>query len=223
MWSWPGPRSPVENPPYTEVARVSDLEKETIAMGALVNKRRRKKGPGAEEGSCRLPPLTEYPRGEIIGCHGNRNGSYYLRTCDPRDTRSCGGRGSSRKAVVAKDPDSKKSTSFTSMVGSPGSIYQPGWGVTNNCRLDTPATCQDMVDHIVPPLYFSELRHLPNDEFLNQYNTTLVRQVAMGSQLREKKLEALLEAEADMKDIAEAKNVELVKELESLRVQFYDL
>nr|GFD23794.1 hypothetical protein [Tanacetum cinerariifolium] len=34
---------------------------------------------------------------------------------------------------------------------------------------------------------------------------------------------SLLEAEADMKDTAKAKNVELVKELESLRVQFSDL
>nr|GEV35629.1 hypothetical protein [Tanacetum cinerariifolium] len=98
------------------------------------------------------------------------------------------------------------------MVGSPGSIYQPGWGVTNNCRLDTPAVCQDVVDHIVPPGYFSELRHLPNDDFLSQYNITLARQVAIGFQLREKhikNLEALLEAEADMKVAAEAKNVEL--------------
>ncbi|GKG19629.1 hypothetical protein Tco_0376728, partial [Tanacetum coccineum] len=31
---------------------------------------------------------------------------------------------------------------------------------------------------------FSELHHLPNDEFLNQYNINLARQVAMGSQLR---------------------------------------
>nr|GEW38135.1 hypothetical protein [Tanacetum cinerariifolium] len=102
---------------------------------------------------------------------------------------------SSRNAVVTEDPDSEKSDSFTSM---------------------------DMMDHIVPPGYFSELRHLPNDEFLNQYNTTMARQVAMGSQLREKhikNLKALLEAEADMKDIVEAKNVELVKELESLRAQ----
>nr|GFB82229.1 hypothetical protein [Tanacetum cinerariifolium] len=136
-----------------------------------------------------------------------------------------------QKAVVTKDSDSKKSTSFTSMVGSPGSIYQPWWGVTNNCRLDTPTACQDMVDHIVPPGYFSELRHLPNDEFLNQYNTTLARQMAMGSQLRlrfeqETKLlkkPALLEAEVDIKEAAEAKNVELAKELESLRVQFSDL
>ncbi|GKD54885.1 hypothetical protein Tco_1288272, partial [Tanacetum coccineum] len=68
--------------------------------------------------------------------------------------------------------------------GSPGSIYQPGWGVTNNCLLDTPDACQDMVDHIVPPGYFSELRHLPNTDFLSQYNIKLARQVAMGSQLR---------------------------------------
>nr|GEX48687.1 hypothetical protein [Tanacetum cinerariifolium] len=38
-----------------------------------------------------------------------------------------------------------------------------------------------------------------------------------------KNLEELLEDEADMKDIAEAKNVELVKEFESLCIQFSDL
>nr|GEX81656.1 hypothetical protein [Tanacetum cinerariifolium] len=152
------------------------------------------------------------------------------------------------KAVVMKDPDSEKSTPFTSMVGSSGSIYQPGWGVTNNCRLDTAAVCHDMVDLIVPPGYFSELRHLPNDEFLNLYNTTLARQVAMGFQprlwfeqetkllkkvvaqvaRRDNKIEArekhirnvkaLLEAKVDMKGAAEAKNVELANELESLRM-----
>ncbi|GJX98407.1 hypothetical protein Tco_0355426 [Tanacetum coccineum] len=67
------------------------------------------------------------------------------------------------------------------------------------------------------------------------------RQVAMGSQLRlrfeqeaveeevhglrnqTKSLEALLEADVDMKKAAEAKNAKLTKELESLRVQFSDL
>ncbi|GKE37509.1 hypothetical protein Tco_1460914, partial [Tanacetum coccineum] len=44
----------------------------------------------------------------------------------------------SKGAATAGDPDSEKFSSFTSMVGSPGSIYQQGWGVTNNCRLDTP-------------------------------------------------------------------------------------
>nr|GEY34963.1 hypothetical protein [Tanacetum cinerariifolium] len=131
---------------------------------------------------------------------------------------------SSRKAVVTKDPKSEKSTSFTSMVGSTGTIYQPRWGMTNNCRLDTPDACQDMVDQIVPPGYFSELRYLPNDEFLNQYNTTLRRHVAIGSQLRlrfEQKTKLLKKAIAQ--GATEAKDVELAKELESLRDQFSDL
>nr|GEW29228.1 transposase (putative), gypsy type [Tanacetum cinerariifolium] len=120
----------------------------------------------------------------------------------------------SRKAVVTKDSNSEKSISFNSMVGSPGSICQPGWGVTNNCRLDTPATWQDMVDHIVPPGYFSELRHLPNAEFLNQYNTTLARQVAMGSQLRlQFEQETKLLKKAVAQGAVEAKNVELAVEL----------
>ncbi|GJU48063.1 hypothetical protein Tco_1217618 [Tanacetum coccineum] len=143
--------------------------------------------------------------------------------------------------------------------------------MTNNCRLDSPEACQDMVDHIVPPRYFFELRHLYNMEFLSQYNMNLARQVAMGSQLRlrfeqevrllkkatakiarhdqkiqareeeikkldkeirslrtvetevhglrnrTQNLETLLEAEVDMKKVAEAKSVDLAGELESLR------
>ncbi|GKE11391.1 hypothetical protein Tco_1414942 [Tanacetum coccineum] len=110
-----------------------------------------------------------------------------------------------------------------------------------------------MVDHIVPPGYFSVLRHLPNDDFLGQYNINMARQVAMGSQLRLrfeqeakllkkavarvaiqdqriqareveiKNLETLLEAEADMKKAAEAKNAKISKELGSLRIQLSDL
>ncbi|GJV56947.1 gypsy type transposase [Tanacetum coccineum] len=76
-----------------------------------------------------------------------------------------------------------KST-FPSVGGSSRGIYQSGWGMTNNCRLDSPKACQDKVDHIVLPEYFSELRHLHNTEFLSQYNMNLARQVAMGSQLR---------------------------------------
>ncbi|GKD44558.1 hypothetical protein Tco_1269203 [Tanacetum coccineum] len=174
-------------------------------------------------------------------------------------------------------PESGRSTSVPSVVGSPGSIYQPGWGMTNDCRLDTPDACQDVVDHIVPLGYFSKLRHLPNADFFNQYNINLARQVAMGSQIRlrfeqkvrllkkarskiarrdqriqvreeeikkldqelqslravesevhdlqnqKKNLKTLLEAEVDMKKAAEAKNAELTKELDSLRVQFSDL
>nr|GEU78305.1 transposase (putative), gypsy type [Tanacetum cinerariifolium] len=67
----------------------------------------------------------------------------------------------------------------------------------------------------------------PSD-FLDQNNITLARQVAMVSQLRlrfeqeTKNLKSLLEAEVDIKKSTEAKNVELAKELDSLRAQFSD-
>ncbi|GKD39209.1 hypothetical protein Tco_1259416, partial [Tanacetum coccineum] len=123
-------------------------------------------------------------------------------------------------------------------------------GVPNDCRLDTLEACQDVVDHIAPPGYFSKLRHLPTDEFLSQYNINLARQVAMGSQLRLrfeqeakilkksmaqvarrdqriairekhiKDLEAQLEAEINMKKAAEVKNSKVTKELEDLRMRF---
>ncbi|GKE78573.1 hypothetical protein Tco_1544693, partial [Tanacetum coccineum] len=80
-------------------------------------------------------------------------------------------------------PNSGKSISL-SLGGSPTGIYQPGWGVTNDCRLDTSKACQEVVDHSVPLGYFVELRHLPNSEFLGQYNMNLARQVVQGSQLR---------------------------------------
>ncbi|GJS56230.1 hypothetical protein Tco_0629592 [Tanacetum coccineum] len=172
----------------------------------------------------------------------------------------------------AESPDSGRSSSVPFMVGSLSDIYQPGWGVTNDCCLDTLAACQDLVDHIVPPGYFSKLRHLPNADFLSQYNINLAQQVAMGSQLRlrfeqevkllkksrskiarrdqrnqireeeirkldqeiqslramesevhslqnqTKNLKTMLEAEVDMKKAAEAKNAELAKEIDSLRV-----
>nr|GEU94920.1 hypothetical protein [Tanacetum cinerariifolium] len=119
--------------------------------------------------------------------------------------------------------------------------------------LDTPEACQDLVDHVAPPGYFSELRHLHNDDFLRQYNVNLARQVAMGSQprlrleqeakllkksvaqvaRRDKKiqareheiknLEALLEAEADIKKAAEYKNAKLSQELDNMRALFSNL
>nr|GEV48123.1 hypothetical protein [Tanacetum cinerariifolium] len=119
--------------------------------------------------------------------------------------------------------------------------------------LDTPEACQDLVDHVAPPGYFFELRHLHNDEFLRQYNVNLARQVAMGSQLRLrfeqeakllrksvaqvarrdkriqareheiKNLKALLKAEAGMKKAVEDKSAGLNQELEDMRARFSDL
>nr|GEV81751.1 hypothetical protein [Tanacetum cinerariifolium] len=159
---------------------------------------------------------------------------------------------SSQGIAVAEEPGSENA-SFPTEVGSPGSVYRPKWGVTNGSLLDTPEVCQDFVDHAAPPGYFAELRHMPNDEFLWQYNVNLAQQVAMGSQLRLrfeqeakllkksvaqvarrdkriqdreleiKNLEALLETEAETKRAAKEKNVELMRELEDVRAQFSGL
>nr|GEW79117.1 hypothetical protein [Tanacetum cinerariifolium] len=201
--------APVGNPPYTEVAPEPYLEKETVAMGALVNKRRRK-------GARARRKQMHYPRKCLLSRHKSRvkKGSKLLLK-SLRNTRMTGhglrlaiikcaeftelrqvfvdvvsagiakgmseglkhgvdhGKAkvdlaaieaydskadtkyvtafhalkdlkyplfnpleklkdapidvtiSSRKAVVTEDHEFEKSTSFTSMVGSPGSIYQP--------------------------------------------------------------------------------------------------
>nr|GFC69682.1 hypothetical protein [Tanacetum cinerariifolium] len=153
---------------------------------------------------------------------------------------------SSQGTTTTGDPESENA-SFASVVGYPDSIYRPEWGVANGSMLDTLEACQDLVDHVAPSGYFSELRHLHNDDFLRQYNVNLARQVAMGSQLRLrfeqeakmlkksvaqvarrdkriqarddeiKNLKALLEAETDMKKAAEEKNTKLSQELENMR------
>ncbi|GJV47881.1 hypothetical protein Tco_1438093 [Tanacetum coccineum] len=240
-----------------------NLEREVTAMGPLVNKRHRKRDQrkslvamGLGVDSTIPTPIPQETPADVIG----PDLLFYARP-------------SSKGTAAAEDPESEKSTSFTSLAGSPGGIYQSGWGVTNNCRLDTPEACQDMMDHSVPPGYFFELRHLPNPEFLSQYNMTLAWQVAMRSQLRlrfeqevrlrreatakiarrnqriqareeeikkldeevqslrvveteahglrnrTQNLETLLEAKVDMKKAVDAKNAELVKELEILRTQ----
>nr|GEX72862.1 hypothetical protein [Tanacetum cinerariifolium] len=159
---------------------------------------------------------------------------------------------SSQGIAAAGDPESEN-VSFPAEGGSPGSVYQPEWGITNGSLLDTPEACQDPVDHVAPPGYFFKLRHMHNKEFIRQYNVNLARQVAMGSQLRLrfeqeakllrksvaqvarrdkriqaqeleiKNLEALLKAKADMKKAAEGKSVGLIQELEDMRARFSDL
>nr|GEX66020.1 hypothetical protein [Tanacetum cinerariifolium] len=175
-----------------------------------------------------------------------------LSFADPQSRPSADVTQSSRGTAAVGDPESEN-TSFTSMAGSPKSIYQLKWGIKNGCLLDAPESCQDLVDHIAPPGYFSELRHLHNDDFLKQYTVNLARQVAIGSQLRLRfeqeakplkkyvaqvarrdkriqarenginNLETLLEAETNMKKAAENRSPELSKELESMQALFLDL
>nr|GEW99027.1 hypothetical protein [Tanacetum cinerariifolium] len=129
---------------------------------------------------------------------------------------------SSPGVVVAKDPESKNASSPTE-VGSSGSVYRPEWGVTNCNLLDTPEACQDLVDHVAPPGYFSELRHMRNEDFFRQYNVARQDKRIEARELEIKNLEALLETEADMKKATEDKSVGLIKELEDMRARFSDL
>nr|GEX04555.1 putative transposase (putative), gypsy type [Tanacetum cinerariifolium]GEX15863.1 putative transposase (putative), gypsy type [Tanacetum cinerariifolium] len=173
-----------------------------------------------------------------------------LSFADPQSRHPADVTQSSQGTTAAGDSKSENA-SFASAVGSPESIYRPEWGVANGSLFDTSEACKDLVDHVAPPGYFFELRHLHNDEFLRRYNVNLAfRQVVMGSQLRLrfeqdakllrkyiaqvarrdkrfqareheiKNLEALLEAEADMKKVAKDKSARLSQELKDMRALF---
>nr|GEV01612.1 transposase (putative), gypsy type [Tanacetum cinerariifolium] len=164
------------------------------------------------------PKEGKYPRREIPSSNRVRCGLHRLHACYIGRSYRCE---RSRSAIIcetaiAPERDIAQSSRKTANEipsgnvattevrdGSPGGIYQPGWGVANNCYLDTPNAYQDMVDHILPPRVVEvEVHGLCNQT---------------------KNLETLLEAEVDIKNVVKAKNGELAKELESLRVQFSDL
>ncbi|GJU17870.1 gypsy type transposase [Tanacetum coccineum] len=151
-------RGETENPVPTETSQ------EALPAENTTNKRRRKRDTGKMETNA--PPKVLRTDHASVRPESMTRGGKSLATMGvgadsfpyARTTKS------SKGATVAGDPDSEKSSSFTSFAGSPGGIYQSGWGITNSCRLDTPGACQDAVDHMVPLGYFSELRHLPNEE-----------------------------------------------------------
>ncbi|GJR22849.1 hypothetical protein Tco_0971376 [Tanacetum coccineum] len=214
-----------KNPATMEVVPELNLEKEAAAMRPPLNKRRRKRDKGEAEANAppkilRKDHASVRPQPSTAAVLQSVSEPDPISYAQPQPLPGQDIAQSSKKAAATEDPNSEKSISFTSMGGPPEYIYQPGW----------------------------VLRHLPNDDFLGQYNVNLVRQVAMGSQLRLRfkqeakllkkavarvarrdqriqareveieNLEALLEAEADMKKVAEAKNAELSKELDSLRI-----
>nr|GEU89113.1 transposase (putative), gypsy type [Tanacetum cinerariifolium] len=125
--------------------------------------------------------------------------------------------------VAAEDPESKNASSPTEF-GSPGGVYRPEWGVTNGSLLDTPEACQDLVDHVAPPGYFSELRHMFEQEakLLRKSMSQVARQDKRieARELEIKNVEALLETEADIKRAAEDKSAGLIKELVDMRAQW---
>ncbi|GJT93125.1 hypothetical protein Tco_1081970 [Tanacetum coccineum] len=189
----------------TKVVQEPVLEKEVAAMGPPVNKRRRQRG--TDEAEANAPPkvlrkdhATPHPaqsthEGKSLAVMGLEAGSTFTPVA--QETSTGAKRVKSSKGTATKilpqyvattevnvqlfvgSPDSRKSTSVPS-VG-----WAPVWYISTWVGLDYTAarhleTLQDMVDHTVPPGYFSKLCHFPNTEFLGQYNMNLARQVAIG-------------------------------------------
>ncbi|GJY08954.1 hypothetical protein Tco_0377139 [Tanacetum coccineum] len=221
------------------------MEEEVAAMGPLVIKGRRKRGNNEAEANAppkvlrrdhdAFCPAQSTRGGKSLASMGLDAGSI-LSTPAAQDPSTATKSVSDPEPLSSKEaateiptekvattevniqfsvgsPESGRSTFVPSVVGSPG----------------------------VPPGYFSKLRHLPNADFLSQYNINLALEEEIKKLDREikslktmetevhgihnqaKNLETLLEAEVDMKKTAKAKNVGLAKEIESLRAQFAGL
>nr|GEX52827.1 hypothetical protein [Tanacetum cinerariifolium] len=125
--------------------------------------------------------------------------------------------------AAAGDPKSENASS-PAEVRSPGSVYQPEWGVTNGSLLDTPEACQDLVDHVAMG---SQLRlRFEQEAKLLRKSVGQVARRDKRIQAREleiRNMEASLEAEANAKRAAEDKSAGLSQELERMRAQFSDL
>nr|GEX07930.1 hypothetical protein [Tanacetum cinerariifolium] len=145
-----------------------------------------------------------------------------LSFTDPQSRPTADVAQSSKGAAVAGDPKSEN-TSFTSMVGSPESIYRPEWGVMNDCLFDAPEPVRTW--WITSHHQELRLRFEQKAKLLKKFVAQVARQDKR-IQARENKiknLETLLEAETDMKKVGEGKSAELSKELENLRALFSDL
>ncbi|GKB71703.1 hypothetical protein Tco_0933115, partial [Tanacetum coccineum] len=236
---------PTRNASTTRVALETGLEEEVAAMVPLVNKGRRKRAStGLDAGSILSTPAAQDPSTATKSVSDPELLSYAKPQPDPEQDMAQSSKEAATEIPTEKvattevniqfsvrSPKSERSTSVPSVVWSPKGIYQPGWGVTNDCRLDTPYACQDMVDHIVPPRskiakrdHRIQVREEEIKKFDQEIQSLRAVELEVNSlQNRTKNLKTLLEAEVDMKKAAEAKNAELAKELDSLCVQFSDL
>nr|GFA09320.1 transposase (putative), gypsy type [Tanacetum cinerariifolium] len=121
--------------------------------------------------------------------------------------------------VAAKDLESENASSPTE-VGSPGSVYRPEWGVTNdflgqyNVNLARQVALGSQL----------HLRFEQEAKLLRKSVAQVARRDKRieARELEIKNLEALLETEADIKRVTEDKSDGLIKELEDMRAWFSD-
>ncbi|GJW61077.1 hypothetical protein Tco_0110412 [Tanacetum coccineum] len=103
---------------------------------------------------------------------------------------------STKGATIAGDLDSEKSSSITSFAGSPGGVYQPGWGITNSCRFNTPGACQDAVRLLKK----AKEKVAKRDQRIHTREEEIKKldQEVQGLRNQTKNLETLLEAEVSI-------------------------
>ncbi|GJR99361.1 hypothetical protein Tco_0315870 [Tanacetum coccineum] len=63
-------------------------------------------------------------------------------------------------------------------------MYIPNWNITNNTRIDNPATCRSLLDHATPPGYWAALCNQGDVGFLDSFNINSVKHICMASELR---------------------------------------
>ncbi|GKF31317.1 hypothetical protein Tco_0101115 [Tanacetum coccineum] len=117
----------------------------------------------------------------------------------------------------AESPDSKRSMYVPFVEGSSGAIYQLGF--QQEVRLLKKARAQVARCNERIQVSEEEIKRLGEEV----ESLKVVEMEVHGLRNQLKNLETLLEAEADIKKATKGKNVELAKELESLRAKFSDL
>ncbi|GKB91084.1 hypothetical protein Tco_0963356, partial [Tanacetum coccineum] len=240
---------PEEAATTTEVFPETRLEKEVAAMGTPVNERRRKRDNAKAEANA-PPKVLRKDHAPVCPEQSTRGGKSLAAM--GLEVDSTFNSAAQKTPVDVSNPEplsyAKPHPHFQQDIAQSSRV--PATEIPAGDVATTEA-CQDMVDHTVPPGYFSELRHLPNTEFLAQYNINLARQVALGSQLSlrfeqevrllkkaraqvarrneriqvmEEEIKRLGEEVESLKVVeTEVHGLQLAKELESLRAKFSDL
>ncbi|GKC41404.1 hypothetical protein Tco_1059126, partial [Tanacetum coccineum] len=107
--------------------------------------------------------------------------------------------------------------------------YVPKWNVTNDSALDDPDVFRNVIDHLAPPVLFSQLRSMDYDQLLVEFNVGVACQTCLSSEVRlrlehdlrdKKKLEEKCRKQADLSkerdvEIASLKSRLSLKEAEA--------
>nr|GEW56789.1 hypothetical protein [Tanacetum cinerariifolium] len=62
--------------------------------------------------------------------------------------------------------------------------YIPEWNVTNYSALDDPDIYRGVIDHLAPPVHFSQLRNMDYKQLLVEFNVRAARQTCLSSKVR---------------------------------------